>query len=278
MKVSAVVPVYNSVNTLERAINSLLIQPEINQIFIVDDGSNDGSYPLELELESKNPIIKVLSHPDRINKGASASRNLGLFHCSNEWVQFLDADDELLSNKIFNQLVYADSNVGCIVSPYFYIKEGKSYLHDFFLNDVWVSLLLTRLGRTSSMIFNTRILKIVKWRENLANVQEYYLLLDLISNGFLISTCDNCSTNIYFYKFSISSTLNEEKRINMILFRSDVKKYLQKSNNYTLKYFYYFNVSAGKVYKNFKPSISVSYVHLIYILHRLINKYLLKLE
>ena len=34
-------PVYNAQNTLERAINSLLVQAEIDQIILVDDGSTD---------------------------------------------------------------------------------------------------------------------------------------------------------------------------------------------------------------------------------------------
>ena len=43
LMISTIIPCFNAVETLERAVNSCLIQPEVNEIIVVDDGSTDGA-------------------------------------------------------------------------------------------------------------------------------------------------------------------------------------------------------------------------------------------
>lgn len=121
-KVSAIVPVYNAESTLLRAVNSLLSQPEINEIILVEDGSKDESLELCKMLASKYDNIQLFTHPDGKNKGAPASRNLGLTKITNTWVQFMDADDELLPGKIESQLQKVDLNTSLVVGQF--LKSG----------------------------------------------------------------------------------------------------------------------------------------------------------
>lgn len=90
-QVSIIIPVYNTENTLNRCIDSIL-----NQIFtdwellLVDDGSTDQSGELCDEYASRDKRIKVFH---KKNGGVSSARNIGLDHATGSWITFVDSDD-----------------------------------------------------------------------------------------------------------------------------------------------------------------------------------------
>lgn len=273
IKVSAVVPVFNSVNTLERAINSLLIQPEINEIFIVDDGSTDGSYKLALNLERRNTVIKVLTHERRINKGASASRNLGLDYCSNQWIQFLDADDELLHNKIGNQLDQVSDNIPFIVGVSKIISQNRTYVRKPF-SDIWSGLLFTRLGDTCCNLWNKSYLNSVNgWNSELINSQDYDLIFRLLKLSTNVKFTMDCNTKIYVQPNSISTnkTFWYQKQVNFIKQRILVKEYLIANQKFTFKRNYYFSAYVGTIFWNNKISYKVEYSCFLFLIYKLIK-------
>lgn len=92
MDFSVVIPLYNKENHIQRAINSVLNQtaPDF-ELIIVDDGSTDRSF--EVASAFQDPRIRII-HQE--NRGVSAARNRGIMEAENEWVAFLDADDEWL--------------------------------------------------------------------------------------------------------------------------------------------------------------------------------------
>jgi glycosyltransferase involved in cell wall biosynthesis len=95
--VSAVIIFLNEARFLRDAIESVLAQAyPLWELLLVDDGSTDGSADIAQEFEREHSGIRYLAHPDRANRGMSASRNLGLSHARGEFVAFLDADDVYL--------------------------------------------------------------------------------------------------------------------------------------------------------------------------------------
>lgn len=101
--VSILIPAYNSEKWLSAAIESALGQthPTI-EVIVVDDGSTDGTLAVA---ESFTPRgVKVIH---QTNRGAAAARNRALAESTGEWIQFLDADDLLHSEKIARQLSVA---------------------------------------------------------------------------------------------------------------------------------------------------------------------------
>lgn len=91
VKVSVIIPVYNSEEYLKKCLDSLVAQSlqEI-EIIVVDDGSTDGSWQLIESLANKdNRIVPVRQR----NKGVSVARNTGLQQASGEYVGFVDSDD-----------------------------------------------------------------------------------------------------------------------------------------------------------------------------------------
>jgi glycosyltransferase involved in cell wall biosynthesis len=97
--VSVVIPVYNAVKYIERAILSALDQKEVKEVVVVDDGYQDGAYAICQQLAKQHSRIKLLTHPNHENKGAGTSRNLGILNASCDYIAFLDADDYFLPNR-----------------------------------------------------------------------------------------------------------------------------------------------------------------------------------
>jgi glycosyltransferase EpsJ len=90
---SIIVPVYNSSQTLERCLESVLKQDFQNyEVICVDDGSNDSSWSMLEEYVSRDSRLRRFA---QTNSGPAAARNKGLQEALGDYVLFLDSDDYL---------------------------------------------------------------------------------------------------------------------------------------------------------------------------------------
>lgn len=103
--VSVIIPVFNTERFVEKAITSVLQQPEVVEVVIVNDGSTDNSLKIIKSLQIKDSRVKVYHHPNKKNKGRSASRNLGIKNASSNYIAFLDSDDFYLENRFENDKI-----------------------------------------------------------------------------------------------------------------------------------------------------------------------------
>ncbi|MFZ1750914.1 MAG: glycosyltransferase [Saprospiraceae bacterium] len=102
MKVSIIVPVYNSEKYIGECINSALGQSHSHtEVIAVDDGSSDGSIEI---LESFVPQIKIIR---KHRVGVAAARNAGIQASTGDWIKLLDHDDVLYPDAIENLLTVA---------------------------------------------------------------------------------------------------------------------------------------------------------------------------
>ena len=93
IKISVIVPVYNTQNYLKECIDSVLNQSFKDfELICINDGSTDNSLNILKDYEIKDARVKVISQE---NRGLGASRNLGLKLAQGEYVLFLDSDDYL---------------------------------------------------------------------------------------------------------------------------------------------------------------------------------------
>lgn len=95
MKVSVIIPVYNRAKYIVQAIESCLIQAEVGQVIVVDDGSTDDTVHLIRQIKDDRVCLFEM----QINSGASAARNVGMKHVQCELVSFLDSDDYYLAHR-----------------------------------------------------------------------------------------------------------------------------------------------------------------------------------
>ena len=97
MKISVIVPMFNSENFISECINSILSQTFTDfELILVDDCSTDST--LDIVSRYDDPRIKILQ---TLRNGKDwTARNLGLQFASGEYVYFVDHDDILLSDAL----------------------------------------------------------------------------------------------------------------------------------------------------------------------------------
>lgn len=91
MKLSIVIPIYNSEIYLKRCINSLIVYKNLNiEIILIDDGSTDNSLKICRSYEKKFKNIKVIH---KKNEGQGIARNVGIDTATGDYITFVDSDD-----------------------------------------------------------------------------------------------------------------------------------------------------------------------------------------
>ncbi len=99
-KVSVIIPVYNVENYIIKCLDSIINQKlyEI-EIIVVNDGSTDNSLQIVESFAKNNDRILILS---QINRGLSEARNTGIKYSKGEYIYFIDGDDYLDDNCLFD--------------------------------------------------------------------------------------------------------------------------------------------------------------------------------
>jgi glycosyltransferase involved in cell wall biosynthesis len=102
--VSVLIPAYNAGPWIADTIKSVLDQTwPRKEIIVVDDGSRDDT--LEIARRFASTCVSVVTQE---NQGASAARNKAFELCQGDYIQWLDADDLLESDKISQQVEAAN--------------------------------------------------------------------------------------------------------------------------------------------------------------------------
>lgn len=100
--VSVVVPIYMVEDYLHDCINSIQKQTYKNiEIILVDDGSKDNSGAICDEYEKQDSRINVIH---KCNGGLSSARNAGLKIAKGDFITFIDSDDIINENYIYDAM------------------------------------------------------------------------------------------------------------------------------------------------------------------------------
>lgn len=108
-EISVIIPVYNAAPFIAEALQSVLEQPEVKEVILVEDCSTDDSLAVCQRLVAEHPQVRLFQHAGGVNRGAGPSRNLGILQSACPYLAFLDADDLYLpsrfsvSQKIFKE-------------------------------------------------------------------------------------------------------------------------------------------------------------------------------
>ncbi len=190
-RVSVIIPCYNVATHIEKALLSALGQSEQpGEIICVDDCSTDETVARIKSLQQTYPH-RIQLFVNAANRGATYTRNRGLAVARGEYIQFLDADDVLLTDKIKHQLSIADSSaikpdiiVGRFKKVY---PNGREIDYGFTTTDPWAALLNSKLGITSSILFNReKTIAVRGWADHLKSSQEYELMYRMLKEGATI--------------------------------------------------------------------------------------------
>lgn len=182
---SVVIPTYNRLRYVQRAIKSVLeqtMQPE--EIIVIDDGSTDNTAN---ELKKYFPSIKLYSNQK--NYGVSHARNRGAEHASGNWLAFLDSDDTWHPTKLEEQAKFLKSRNEIILchTEEKWIREGKEIKQPAYLDKSDDQIFIKSLQRCiicpSSVIIKKRVFfEIGMFREDLPVCEDYDLWLRTLIN------------------------------------------------------------------------------------------------
>jgi glycosyltransferase involved in cell wall biosynthesis len=163
MKVSVIIPAYNSSNTISATLHSLKLQTYQNfDVTIVDDGSTDETLCKVQHFINANQHLKILLI-QQVNSGVSKARNVALNLVKGDLIAFLDSDDEWLPNKLERQIQVFTNNpevdlLGCCRNGELYDNTFSKTLKDVFPIS-FKMLLFKMFFITPTVIFKRDILK-----------------------------------------------------------------------------------------------------------------------
>ncbi len=104
MKLSVIIPLYNSEKYISECLDSLInqnISKDEFEIIVINDGSKDNSLQLVETYAANHSNIIIYSQE---NKGVAVARNVGIKKANGEYIFFVDSDDYIATN-IFKILI-----------------------------------------------------------------------------------------------------------------------------------------------------------------------------
>jgi glycosyltransferase involved in cell wall biosynthesis len=180
--VSILIPAYNAERWIQEAIESALAQAyPAKEVIVADDGSTDDTANVVRRFGDRIQFVQ-LDHA-----GGNATRNALLGRARGEWLQYLDADDYLLPNKVADQIGFLaarDYAFDVVYSPFYLRHElegtevavrpdphGSHTEHFLAWGPFWTGSLLLR---------RSAIVEVGGWKDDQPRCQEHELLLRLI--------------------------------------------------------------------------------------------------
>ena len=248
VKVSIIVPIYNSEIFLNNCIRSLVEQTEKNiEIILINDGSIDNSINVINKWKNIDNRIKILNN--KTNKGVSYCRNLGIEMSNGEYLFFLDSDDWIDKNTIENlyetiikykvdyvRFCYVKEFIDInkklkqnidIKKTYITQNEYSDYVYDQFINTYNFNSASTGIIKRKFLIDNE-----IKFTEKYKYGEDYEFNLKLISKLNHIVWLQNYyyhyRTNIYSYTMNLTKESIKMKSMDAIEIYSKLHKYIKK--------------------------------------------------
>lgn len=129
MKISVVIPLYNHVDYIEAALDSVMRQGSpADEVIVVDDGSSDNGFEKARKTLGRRPNTHVLR---QANIGAHATINRLFEMASCDYIAILNSDDLFLPGKLerCRALITADPTVDLIVGEAQIIDEKGTIQH-----------------------------------------------------------------------------------------------------------------------------------------------------
>jgi len=125
--ISVIIPCHNVEEYIDEAIASVMAQTYMDfELILVDNNSTDNTLRILERWAINSSRIRVLQEK---GKGASRARNLGMSVARGNWIQFLDADDLMLPDKLERQIKLVKPETPLLVGTPKYLRlDGTSYI------------------------------------------------------------------------------------------------------------------------------------------------------
>ena len=130
MKLSIIVPVYNTEKYLAKCLDSLIVPGDRDyEILVVNDGSTDGSRAVMADYEKRWPgLVRPLDTP---NGGLGHARNVGMAEAQGEYLLFVDSDDWLAEGAMEEILEAVETPFDVGIFDFVHVDEEGRELASF---------------------------------------------------------------------------------------------------------------------------------------------------
>lgn len=196
IKLSVIIPVFNSEKYLKKCINSVLNQnlQEI-EIICIDDGSIDSSFEILKSFSEKDDRIKVYQNDK--NSGAGYTRNRGINLAKGEYITFVDSDDWVepeIYERLYNEVKL--DNLDIVMFPFTTYDENEK----IFYQEEYYSLATIR-NLVKNNIFNRKDLPIDKiFRIAVNPFNKLYKRNFIVENNLYFHEGLTFEDNVFFFK------------------------------------------------------------------------------
>ena len=208
-KISIVIPTFNRIGSLPRALDSALNQTyQPSEIIVVDNGSSDGTTKL---LRERYPSIRLLIEK---KLGVSATRNKGIRHSKFQWIALLDSDDAWDKTKLEKQknaLASSQDQFRLVHTDEIWIRNGNKFnqmkKHQKFGGDIFNNCLSLCCISPSSVLINKNIFKEFGYfDESLPVCEDYDLWLKICSQEKILFINQKLTLKYGGHKDQLSKT------------------------------------------------------------------------
>lgn len=217
-KVSVIIPIYNSEETIERCLNSVINQTYKNiEIILINDGSTDNSEQIIKKFVDDRIIYKKYK-----NHGVSVSRNNGISISTGDYIIFVDSDDYLDENMIEKLIFYSSNYTICSfykvngnkIKPF---KKFTQKVYNLNINQNFWYLYNVQeaINRPWGKLYKTSIIKKnnIKFDENVSLGEDLLFNLNYLKN---ISEIIMLDEGLYYYSIGNDNSLGKKYRKNML--------------------------------------------------------------
>lgn len=192
MKVSIILPNFNSSEFIKQTLKSIISQTYKNwELIIVDDNSNNKTKKI-LSKYKNNKKIKIFFL--KKNKGQGFCRNLAIKKSKSDYLAFIDSDDIWAKTKLKKQILFMNQNgydftftnyetFSNINSKINYINPPKKFNYFSFIKN-------TSIG-TSTMIIKRKIADGIKFLD-MKICEDYYFkckILRKVKTAYCLREC-----------------------------------------------------------------------------------------
>ncbi|HEY9003235.1 MAG TPA: glycosyltransferase family 2 protein [Mucilaginibacter sp.] len=175
--ISVVIPAYNRLWCLPRAVDSCRNTECKTEIIVVDDGSTDGTWDW---LISQPDVIAIRQE----NQGQTYAVNNGVSRATGEYIRFLDSDDFLAEGTIDKQFAKArETGADLVYSKVNNYDQQTEKITDFPEMEPWTDFMEVQLGsgygsHFLGMLFKTEWVKKIPRRPDFAFREDRMFLLE----------------------------------------------------------------------------------------------------
>ncbi|MGL5647808.1 MAG: glycosyltransferase family 2 protein [Clostridium sp.] len=201
IKVSIIIPIYNTEKYLRETINSILNNSfQEFEIICIDDGSIDRSLEILSEFKKIDNRIRVYT---KENNGPSKTRNLGLDKAIGKYIVFMDSDDILPKDSLISRYEAIEkSNSDIVIGGTNRFNEEKEWrMEKHYLEegekDISKDFKLLRNLGPCNKIYKSSILSEIRFNENLNYAEDVSFVLEALVKSKKIYTIDKL---VYKYR------------------------------------------------------------------------------